>query len=156
VRRLLIIGATVVALSATATIALAGTEPANDVGTDVLVQMHGQDIDPVIASIMERLRSVRHWHTDHASDRAHDAIHDRSIDATLHTDQMRDQTMDITHDTDQAMDQMRDQTMDITHDTDQVTDQVHGNDGIVDDQDMGSMGSTDSMGNMGGRGGSDH
>jgi len=134
-RRLLIIGATVVALSATATIALAGTEPANDVGTDVLVQMHGQDIDPVIATIMERLRSARDWHTDHASDRAHDAIHDRSIDVVRHTDQVRDQTMDVIHDADQVMDQ------------------VHGDDGTLDDQDMGS---TDSMGNMGGRGGSDH
>jgi hypothetical protein len=140
-RRLLIIGATVVALSATATVALAGIGPVHDVDSRVASLVQGQDIDPIMARIIERLQSARHWHAHDATDRVSDHPHDTD------RDRVHDRRTDVAPDTDQMMDQVHDQTMDVIHDQNMGSTDNMGSMGSTDN--MGSMGSTDNMGSMG-------
>ncbi|VAV89722.1 hypothetical protein MNBD_ACTINO01-148 [hydrothermal vent metagenome] len=118
-KRLLIIGATVVALSATAVVAWAGTGPVADIGSHVASQTRGQDIDPIVMKVLDRIQNTWQW-------QGHDAGHQVADQARQVADPMRDAVRE--HDVDairNAVDQVRDRAHDVA---DQARDAAHAQD----------------------------
>ncbi|MCL1599608.1 MAG: hypothetical protein M3094_10510, partial [Actinomycetia bacterium] len=146
-KRLLIIGATVVALSATAVVAWAETAPDTDIESHVATQARGYDIDPVIMQILDRIHNERQWQGHNAAnqvaERAHqvadpvrDATMERDVDAIREAvDQVRDRAHDVADRVrDAAHDQDMVQSRDAVHDQDMVQDRdaVHDQDMVQD------------------------
>lgn len=124
-KRLLIIGATVAALSTTAVVAWAGTGPVADIGSHVATQTRGQDIDPIVMKVLDRIQNTWQW-------QGHDAGHQVAEEAHQVADPMRDAVSE--HDVDairDAVDQVRDRAHDVA---DPARDAVHDQD-IARDRD---------------------
>ncbi len=160
-KRLLIIGATVVALSATAVVAWAGTGPVADIGSHVASQTRGQDIDPIVMRVLDQIQSTWRWqghdaanavadHAQQVADPMRDATMERGIDVIRDAvDQVRDRAHDLA---DLAREAVHDQSMAQDH----VADQGHVQDGdTAHDRNLdrdGSMGRSMGRDHMGDRG----
>ncbi len=159
-KRLLIIGATVVALSATAVVAWAGTGPVADIGSHVASQTRGQNIDPIVMKVLDRIQNT--WQRQ-----GHDAGHQVADQAHQVADPMRDAVRE--HDVDairDAVDQVRDRAHDVAsqardagHDQNMVRDRDAVQDSDMDgdhnpewnanmDRDAGHDQNMDQGGNM--------
>jgi len=132
-RRMFIIGATVLALSVTAVVAWAGTGPSASVPGQVAGVLQDQEIDPVVSRFMERVHNVWTWpgdaieylrrtNLDNAADWGRDIDYDWDMEHTHNVaddrnmDQTYDQDLDRRYDHD--MDRDMDHTQDITRDRD--------------------------------------
>jgi len=176
-KRLLIIGATVVALSATAVVAWAGTGPVADIGSHVATQTRGQDIDPIVMKVLDRIQNTWQWQGNDAghqvADPMRDAVREHDVNAIRDAiDQVRDrahdvagQARDTVHDQDMVRDRdaAQDHYMDGDHnaqwnantDRDVVRDQNMDQSGNMD-RNAGHDQNMDQGGNMGRDAGQDH
>ncbi len=125
-RRTLIIGATVLALSATAAVAMAGTGPRADVESQVAAAVTGHDIDPIVMKVMDKIEAARQAYTDHVADPAHDAVRDHAgdhaADVVDRAHEVADPVRDM--DRDRTMDQMRDAVGEVVDRAHEVADPV--------------------------------
>jgi len=122
-KRLLIIGATVVALSSTAVVAWAGTGPVEDPGSPVATQTRGYDIDPIIMKILDRIQNVWHGQGHDAASQVADRAHQV---ADPMRDTVRESDVDVMRD---AADQVRDRAHEVA---DRVRDAAHTQDMVRD------------------------
>jgi len=139
-KRLLIIGATFVALSATAVVAYAGTGPVPDVGSHGVSQAQSPDIDSIVTRVLDRIQTMWQWRgqevVDQVRGRAHevadpvrDAVHDRDMDV------VRDAVDEVRGRAHEVADPVRDAVYDRGRSMDR--------DGSMSQDDMGGWGRSD-------------